>query len=171
MTLDDILNFLISPPKIPELEIIKAIFLFFSFVFAGFIIWSFFKSTFLRRLIIWDLLEILSGKAFKLGEYARRWKKIESRLAKKIESEAKLAILEADSLLDEVLRKSGYPGETLKEKLEKLDSTILPNLEEVKKAHQIRDNIVEDPTYRLSLEEAEENLKIYEKALTYLEAL
>jgi hypothetical protein len=171
MTLDDLLNFLISPPQTPELQMVKAIFLFFTFALVAFIIWSFFKSTFLRRLIIWDLMEILSGRAFKLGEYARRWEKIELRLAKKAESEAKLAILEADSLLEEVLRKSGYPGETLGEKLEKLDSKTLPNLEEVKKAHRVKNSIVEDPAYRLTIDEAEKNLKIYKRALTYLEAL
>lgn len=171
MILDKILNFLISPPQTPELQMVKAIFLFFTFAFAAFIIWILFKSTFLKKLIIWDLMEILRGRAFKGGEYAKKWKKIESRLGKKTESEAKLAILEADSLLDEVLKKSGYPGQTLEERLENLTPATLPNLEEVKKAHQIRDNIVEDPAYRLTLDEAEKNLKIYEKALTYLEAL
>lgn len=171
MTWDEILNFLISPPKTPELQMVKAIFLFFTFVFTAFIIWILFKSTFLKRLFIWDLIEILRGRAFKGGEQAKKWEEIKSRLLKKSEDEAKLAILEADSLLDEVLKKSGYPGETLEEKLENLTSAVLPDLEEVKKAHRIRNSIVADPAYRLTLEEAEKNLKIYERALTYLEAL
>jgi hypothetical protein len=171
MTLADILNFLLFPPQTPGLMVFKYTLLFFTFFFAFLFIWLSIKSTFFKRLFIWDLIEVLTFRAYKLGGYSQRWRKIISRLEKKSEAEAKLAILEADSLLDEVLKKSGYPGETLTERLEKLTPATLPNLEEVKKARQVRDNIVFDPTYKLEIGKAKEILKVYERALTYLEAL
>jgi hypothetical protein len=171
MTLADILNFLLFPPQTPGLMIFKYTLLFFTFFFAFLIVWLSIKSTFWKRLFIWDLIEVLTFRAYKLGGYSQRWKKIISKLEKKSEAEAKLAILEADSLLDEVLKKSGYPGETLTERLEKLTPATLPNLEELKKARQVRESIISDPTYRLEFGKAKEILKIYEKALTYLEAL
>jgi hypothetical protein len=171
MTLADILNFLLFPPQTPGLMIFKYTLLFFTFFFAFLIVWLSIKSTFWKRLFIWDLIEVLTFRAHKLGGYSQRWKKIISRLEKKSEAEAKLAILEADSLLDEVLKKSGYPGETLTERLEKLTPATLPNLEELKKARQVRESIISDPTYRLEFGKAKEILKIYERALTYLEAL
>ena len=116
-------------------------------------------------------MEILTFKPYKLGGYSRRWRKIIARLEKKSESEAKLAILEADSLLDEVLGKSGYEGETPRERLEKITVSTLPNLEELKKARQVRENIISDPAYKLELEKAKGVLKVYEKSLTFLEAL
>jgi hypothetical protein len=171
MTLADILNFLLFPPQTLGLMVFKYTLLFFTFFFAFLFIWLSIKSTFFKRLFIWDLIEVLTFRAYKLGGYSQRWRKIISRLEKKSEAEAKLAILEADSLLDEVLKKSGYPGETLTERLEKLTPATLPNLEEVKKARQVRDNIVFDPTYKLEIGKAKEILKVYERALTYLEAL
>lgn len=171
MTLTDILNFLLFPTLTPGLLIFKYTMIFFSLFFLFLCIWLSIKSTFWKRLFIWDLIEVLTFKPQKLGGYSEKWKKIMARLDKKLESEAKLAILEADSLLDEVLKKSGYAGETLTEKLEKLTSTTLPNLEELKKARQVRENIISDPVYKLDLEKAKEILKVYQKSLTYLEAL
>jgi len=88
-----------------------------------------------------------------------------------LESEAKLALIEADALLDETLKRLGYPGESLGERLEKLTVDILPNLEEIQKIHKIRNNIIHDPTYKLNLEEAKKALVIYEKALINLDVL
>jgi len=47
----------------------------------------------------------------------------------------------------------------------------LPNLEEARAAHQTRNNIVHDPNYRLSLDEARKILAVYEKSLIDLQAL
>ena len=116
-------------------------------------------------------MEVFTSRAYKFGEYSRKWRKIIARLEKKSESEAKLAILEADTLLDEVLKKSGYPGETLGEKLEKITEGTLPNLEDLKKVRQVRENIISDPAYKLEINKAKEALKVYEKSLTFLEAL
>ena len=171
MTLNDILSFLLFPPQTPGLSIFKYTLIFFSLLFFFLLIWLSIKSTFWKRLFIWDSMEILTFKPYKLGGYSRRWRKIIARLEKKSESEAKLAILEADSLLDEVLGKSGYEGETPRERLEKITVSTLPNLEELKKARQVRENIISDPAYKLELEKAKEVLKVYEKSLTFLEAL
>jgi hypothetical protein len=54
--------------------------------------------------------------------------------------------------------------------LQKVTAGTLPNVEEVWEAHKIRNNIVHDPDYRLSLDEAKRALEIYEKALTDLQA-
>jgi len=74
-------------------------------------------------------------------------------------------------LLDETLKRLGYPGESLGERSEKLTVDILPNLEEVRQVHKIRNNIIHDPTYKLNLGEAKKALAIYEKALINLDAL
>lgn len=171
MTLNDILNFLLFPPQTPGLLILKYTLYFFTLFFSFLFFWLSIKSTFWKRLFIWDLMEVLTFRAYKLGEHSRKWRKIISRLENKSEPEAKLAILEADALLDEVLKKSGYPGQTLAEKLEKITTDTLPNLEELKKARQVRENIISDPAYKLDLEKAKEVLKVYEKSLTLLEAL
>jgi hypothetical protein len=88
-----------------------------------------------------------------------------------LESEYKLAVIEADSVLDDILKRMGFAGQTLGERLEKLTSASLTNIEEVREAHKTRNNIVHDPNYRLSLDEARKLISIYEKALVDLQAL
>ncbi|PIR71619.1 MAG: hypothetical protein COU43_01525, partial [Candidatus Nealsonbacteria bacterium CG10_big_fil_rev_8_21_14_0_10_37_25] len=93
------------------------------------------------------------------------------RLETEMESEWKLAVIEADKIMDDILNRMGFGGKSLGERLGKLTAVSLPNIEEVKEAHKIRNNIIHDPTYRLSLEEAKRVIAIYEKALTDLQAL
>ena len=88
-----------------------------------------------------------------------------------MESEHKLAVIEADSMLDNILKRMGFGGESLGERLEKLTVASLPNIEDAKEAHKIRSNIIHDPAYKLSLDEAKRIIEIYEKALTDLQAL
>jgi hypothetical protein len=49
--------------------------------------------------------------------------------------------------------------------------TILPNLDEIAQAHKIKSDIVHDPSYFLTFEQAKKILEIYERALYHLEAL
>ena len=88
-----------------------------------------------------------------------------------MESEYKLAIIEADSILDEILKRMGYMGDSLGERLEKLTSASLPSLDEVKDAHKVRNNIVHDPDYKMTLDEARITIASFEKALVDLQAL
>jgi len=73
-------------------------------------------------------------------------------------------------MLNDILKRMGFGGETLGERLEKLTAATLPNLEQIWEAHKIRNNIVHDPDYRLTLDEARKVLGIYEQALRDLEA-
>ena len=56
-------------------------------------------------------------------------------------AEWKLAILEADNMLDEILEDQGYFGETVAEKLKKLDPARLASYDEVWEAHKVRNQI------------------------------
>lgn len=169
--IDIILNFLLYPNLTGWLLIIKIIFLVISSIFLGFIIWALIKTEWLKRLILWDLKEFLTYRAYLVKKYIEEWKEIKKRLDTGLESEAKLAIIEANSLLNEVLKNMGYPGESLGERLDKLTTDVLSNLEEVREAHKIHSDIIHDPTYRLNLDEAKRAISIYEKALIDLQAL
>lgn len=168
----DILNYLTSPSLTSWFLILKIIFILFSLILFGFIIFALSGgSTWFKRLVIWDLQEILTFRPFGVRKLVRQWLKIKARLDTGIESEYKLAIIEVDSILDDILKRMGYGGETLGERLNKLTIASLSNLEEVREAHQIRNNIVHDPDYRLSLDEARKAMSAYERALTDLQAL
>ncbi len=167
----DILNYLTTVQFTTTLLIVKIIFIIFSLFFFGFIIFALVKTLWLRRLIYWDLQEFFTFRPYGIRKIDKQWLKIKGRLDTGLEGEYKLAIIEADLLIDDILKKMGYGGETLGERLSKLTTVSLPNLETVKEAHKSRNNIVHDPDYRLPLDEARRTIEAYEKALTDLQAL
>jgi hypothetical protein len=169
--LNEIINFLLYPKFTGGMLVLKSIILLFGFFFFGYTLWGIFKTSFLKRAILIDLKEFLTFKPFYAKVYSPKWKKIKKRLETEIESEYKLAVLEADELLSKVMEEIGYPGKNLSEKLEKIPEDTISNLNELKEVRKIRDDIVEDPDYKLNLEEAKKILKVYEKALSDLQAL
>jgi len=169
--MENIISFILNPTFSGWLLVLKIICLIFSSIFVGFIIFALIKTTWLKRMIIWDLQEILTYRPFGVSKVEKKWRKIKQRLETGIESEAKLAIIEADSILDSILERMSFGGRTLGERLDRLTAVSLPNIEEVRKSHKIRNNIIHDPSYKLDLEEAKRILAIYEKALIDLQAL
>ncbi len=170
MNLSNIFNFILSPPFSGWLLFLKILFLIFFFVFFGFIVFVLTKTSWLRRLVIWDLAEFFSFRPYGVRRMVKAWAKITSRLETGLESEYKLAVIEADSILDNILNRMGFGGEALGERLNKLTVATLPNCEQVREAHKIRNNIVHDPSYRLDLDEAKRVLGVYQQALRDLQA-
>jgi len=169
--INEIIQFLLFPEFSGWLLVIKIIFIFFGLFFLGFTVWALINTTWLKRILLWDLKEILTYRPYGAKKLKKEWKKIKERLETGLESEIKLAVIEADSLVDQILKNLGYAGESFGEKLDKLTPDILPNLEEVREIHKIRNNIIHDPTYKLSQEEVKKALAVYEKALIELDAL
>ena len=167
---ENLISFFISPPLNEGLLIIKIIFIVLISAFIGFIIFALFKATWLRRLILEDMAEFLTYRPFGIKKIEKDWRKIIARLDTGLESEYKLAVIEADNMANETLKRMGYGGESLGERLQKLTAATLPNIEEIKEAHQVRNNIIHDPNYKLSLDEVRKVLDIFEKAFRDLEA-
>ena len=151
--------------------ILKIVIFLLTFVFLSGIIYLLSKTEWLKRIFLIDFIEFLKFRSYETPRASKKWKKIMGRLEPGTESEAKLAIIEADDLLNEILKRMEYEGETLGEKLKKVKKTILPNLDEVFQVHKIKSDIIYDPGFRLTLEQAKIFLGIYERALSNLEAI
>lgn len=171
-----IFNFFINPQSSGGgvynwLLLYQSIFILISLFLLGFIIYALIKTSWLKRVVLWDLKEILTSKPYIAKKYASKWKKIKQKAATGLESERKLAVLEADEILAESLKIMGYEGQSLDERLEKITKDILPNLDEVREVHKIRNNIIHDPDYRLDPEDAEQVLEIYQRAFDVFELI
>lgn len=167
---ENLIPFLISFPFEGWLLIAKISFIAFSLALIGFIIFVLVRTNWLQFFILYDTVEFSTYRPYGIRKIEREWKIITARLDTGLESEYKLAVIEADNIMDDTFKKMGYGGETLGEKLDKLTSATLPNIEEIREAHLIRNNIIHDPDYRLSLDDARKVLEIYEKAFRDLEA-
>ena len=163
MSSQDIINFLIEPEFKGLLLYIKAAFILASTLLLLGIIVLTSKTTWLDRRTIENSVELMTFKPFKPKDDLRTWERIRKKIDGKKESDYKLAVIEADSLLEKLLEKTGCKGNTMEERLNKAKSVIAIDLSDVRKAHSIRNNIVYDPDYKLTFEEAKKTIDDYEK--------
>lgn len=79
----------------------------------------------------------------------KKWQSIEELLSRNDEMSAKLAVIEADKLLDHALKSMGLGGETMGERL-KLVVYKYPRVRAAWQGHSIRNRLVHETSYHLS---------------------
>lgn len=120
----------------------------------------------------WWIREGAAARQFAYGAPAiQRWEQIKARLQKGDEANLKLAVIEADNLIDEILKRMGLPGSTFEERLAQIEVQEMKSVDKIRDAHRTRDMIVHQPNFHLSQEEAEKTLDDFEEALKELEYL
>lgn len=93
-----------------------------------------------------------------------RWVQIEKNMQSHNLSEWRVAILEADILLFDMLSQMGYDGTSIGEILKKVDKANFVTLDDAWKAHRIRNIIAhEGANYELSRDEAERTIRLYKR--------
>lgn len=104
------------------------------------------------------------AKAGESGSTNPRWMKTLTYLYSNSSSDWKLAIIEADAMLDELMSQLGFRGETLGEKLKGADQGNFRNLTAAWEVHTIRNRIAhEGLSYEISQHEAKRVIAIYER--------
>lgn len=102
--------------------------------------------------------------------FREQWRRIEELLNLGKEMNYKLAVIEADKLLDEALKKMYFPGTTMAERL-KLATYKFPKLGQVRWAHAVRNQVVHDAYYSLKYNETRKVLELFKQALKILNVL
>lgn len=92
-----------------------------------------------------------------------RWEKILSRLESGNPSQYKVAVLEADAFADEILSGIGYKGTTMAEKVENIHEGQMETKSDLAEAHQIRNRIIHEADFAISLEDAQKCIDSYKK--------
>lgn len=93
----------------------------------------------------------------------KAWRSVQKHFFAGDDNSLKLAIIEADNILDEALRLAGFMGENLGDRLKKVNTSQLTNIQEVWEAHKLRNRLVHETDFRLNRNLAERALAIYEK--------
>ena len=137
----------------------------------AFIIWVIWNFSWKQFVLLFDLTEFFTFRAYGTGGLTNRWKNVLRRLETPNEEEYKLAVLEADAMLDQTLQRMGFAGDTMADRLVKVSTGIISNLSEIRQANAIRNNIVHDPNYRLTLSEARRIIEVYETAFEGLDLI
>lgn len=91
--------------------------------------------------------EEVKGKGNK--DMAIRWQKVQSHLNSPNQNDWKQAVLEADTMLLDVLTGLGYQGDGVGEKLKRVQPGDFRNLDNAWEAHKLRNTIAHGAGYQL----------------------
>ncbi|MBI2097161.1 MAG: hypothetical protein HYT40_03390 [Candidatus Sungbacteria bacterium] len=115
-----------------------------------------------------DIVEVQEKNAVIQEIVAKPWLDVQEKLASSNPADWALAVLQADAILDKILKASGYIGDTMGDRLRQINSAELVAIDDVWRAHKIRNRLAhgtgEPPTRR----EALEAIQGYEKAFREL---
>lgn len=93
-----------------------------------------------------------------------KWLEIERHMQSHAASDWKVAILEADILLFDMLQQMGYEGDSIGEILKKVDRANFVTIDDAWKAHRVRNIIAHEGTnYELERSEAERTIRLFKR--------
>ncbi|HDQ16896.1 MAG TPA: hypothetical protein ENN31_02135 [Candidatus Vogelbacteria bacterium] len=91
-----------------------------------------------------------------------RWQKIKNLANSESSADWKIAILEADKILDEMTKRMGYEGDSIGDRLKQIEPSDFLTLNDAWQAHKVRNDIVHSPNFELDSRQVKDTLKKYE---------
>jgi len=108
--------------------------------------------------------EVLVAEAVGAGPLQEQWNDILRHIDSIREGEWKFAVIEADTIVDNVLR-NYFPGDTMGERLMNIDKTKLLSIDDLWEAHKIRNRLAHEPDFHISANEAKKVTETYHQIL------
>ena len=143
-----------------------------SFIFGGLVVFFIIKFQQLVGIKVQlAKLALRSQEPAYGGASQSRWEEILRHVDSAKEAEWKFAIVEADKLVDDLLKSSGYIGDTMGDRLMNIEKGQIATLEGLWEAHKIRNKLVHDVNYFLRQAEARRAVQLYENTLRELGAV
>jgi len=105
------------------------------------------------------------------GKFMKKWKVIQERLKSGNEAQFKISILEADTIVNDVLDRVGLRGENMRERLEAAHEMQVENKDRLLWAHNIRNKVVKDESFAVDEKTTQEVIDAYEEFLRSWETL
>ncbi len=108
----------------------------------------------------------ITAEAEKKARNAERWAAVLENVGTSSESDWRLAILEADIILDDMLKEMGTFGDTVADRLKSVNEHTLPSVQKAWEAHLVRNRIAHDgANFALSQHEARRVIGLFETVL------
>jgi len=151
---------------------VRITFIVTSLIFLILIIFLLLKTSYLRIRFFgsfekWD--EFLENRYYNLMANRKRWNAIIDKFNSGSDLGVKLSLIEADKYLKRfITRKFVLSGKNFEEQLSNLTPDKIPNIEEVRKAHDISQKLITSPQFSLRKEEAKKLLAIFKKTFQHL---
>ncbi len=109
----------------------------------------------------------------ELGHYLikEKWSKILEQVQSNSPADFSLAIIGADSLVDDILKEKGLSGKDMGERLKMISREQLSTLDELWAVHKLRNKIAHNYNIKLTGSETKKALRIYYQVLKELNVL
>ncbi|MEA2092366.1 MAG: hypothetical protein U9P61_00055 [Patescibacteria group bacterium] len=169
----DFIEFLTNPEKFPPVvydiyQMARVFFIFLSIILIVAFLFLTSKSKYFNYSFKEEFTERREGVPYVDVKLKGDIEEMISQAQEEEETERRLAVIEADDLVSDALFQMGHKGENIVEQTKNLTEEIIPNIEELKKAHLKRKEIIESPEVKLSEEEALNTVLIYKETLKEL---
>lgn len=142
-------------------------------------------SVVLLLLILWLIVNMRKAAAENIAMIAEsispagaptkvireEWAAVEAKLDKGDPDSAKLAVIDADKIFDDFLKKQGFLGEDMAARLRQMTKDQASNLDEIWQAHKLRNRLVHETGSQINSRDARRAVEIYQQALEELEAM
>ncbi len=115
--------------------------------------------------------EVADNSAFDADMFRKHWEKIQNGAFITPPQSLTLAIMAADNLVGDALKQMGLKGENIADRLEQLSPQRFKTLNDLWRAHKIRNDLVHTVGFEVKDSEAKEILDIYESFLMEIGAL
>ncbi len=113
---------------------------------------------------------LFSGDSPNTEKSNPRWLKVKEHITSNNPAEWRLAIIEADTILDEMTMKMGLAGENLGERLKNVEPSDFLTLQIAWEAHKVRNRIAhEGSAYDLPYKDAKQAIDNYEEVFKEFE--
>ena len=180
-----ILRQLFNNANLPSYGVLEILGTIFNVLWSTFAIFSYLLSIFMLLLFVYASTNIKKLRELQLATLAEKEKIFDEQfrsgpkndrladvfnhLASDNPNDWKLAIIEADILLDQALKDRGYAGVSLGERLRALTPTQLQSLDDAWNAHKVRNQIAHGGAdFVLTRRLADETIKHYRRVLIEL---
>lgn len=151
---------------------VRLIFIILDVLLVAIFIYAFFQSIKYRPKFYFSP-ETLARRKKGITEKKWRssWRHVLEKAHKNPPQSLFLGIIEADGLVDNVLKKIGVPGEHMADRLEQLSGRNLKTMERLWRAHKVRNDLAHTPGFTLDPHDAEQIFEDYEAFLKEIGAI
>ncbi len=162
-------NGFVYPFVLPYLPLLKVLALILSLLFIAGIFWTVFmlRDVNSKESAMYRAIDVEAQEARRR---LTNWEVVRMHLDSQNPAEWKIAVLEADRILEGVLIEKGVQGDSLGEQLKGLTRRELLSINDAWEAHKVRNQIAhEGAAFALSHREAERAIALFEKTLHELD--
>ncbi len=147
------------------LSVFRAIFIFLDAVLLGIFLYSLKQVWAFRPKFRAERKAKKKTVTLRTALVLEGWRKVREKASVGSPESLRLAVIEADTIVDGVLKEIGISGEHMADRLAKVNPDTLKSLERVWRAHRLRNDLAHTPGFSLSAEDAREAIEDYEAFL------